>query len=202
MRPIAVEKFPLAVVLTPIAVELSPLAVVKKPIAVERSPLAIVLVPIAVEVNPLAFALEPIAVEFPPKARVLEPSAVEPSPLAVTLKPIAVELTPMLASSHSVAAALPTRNAAFLGYHMMRTPWPSMGIIPEFLVPVTAKPLSVLRTPSASTYWVWSSTANPVSAPWSVTPDGRFVSAAPLPAKAVAVTVPFLSIRALVTPAL
>ena len=67
-RPIAVEAYPNAVVLSPIAVEKLPLAVVPIPIDVERSPLAVVKNPIAVEASPLAVVLFPIAIDSSPLA--------------------------------------------------------------------------------------------------------------------------------------
>src|SRR3989344_3542025 len=79
----AMERVPLAFVLSPIAIEACPLAIEPDPIAVDQAPLAVVLAPMVVDRVPLAVVLAPIAVEPFPLAIALNPNATAKLPDAV-----------------------------------------------------------------------------------------------------------------------
>ncbi len=105
-------------------------------------PLAVVEAPIAVLMGPLAVVPVPRAVLRLPLAAVKWPIAVLQSPLAVVPKPKAALNGPTLTSSHLAPSAKPARNAAFPGYHIMRTPVPVAGMTPTLVVPLATKPPS------------------------------------------------------------
>ena len=74
-----------------------------------------------------------------PTAWVLRPTATLLTPRACVPVPKATLPNPTLASFHRSPVALPARNAAFPGYHIIRVPAPVAGMAPTFSAPPATK---------------------------------------------------------------